>query len=589
MSPADSSPVAEPAPVLPAEEPHTETLPPEPEADGPVVSTPETQTTVADEAAPPLRTRRRRQPKLDPAELKLQGRNAICPRMDIAAKLGKQVKLRILSAVQDSTWELGSKTDDELAALILKESKRLADPKRVLAAATAIEHGDPLGDLKGVIFEILLQEEAYSSPEQQLYEKVIAFEKDLVKRSRALGLDALKKTDPERWHALDTYRIVLAAAWSNDGSISTDEARLLAVLRGHLNITREEHWLLSAVLKRFPKDKCELHSGDDVHNARKELHKQGLLWTYKDEEQSVDAIPVEIAETLRRNYAGQELQSVNYERLVSHDIILAGDLRGVLAAAGLDKSGNKPELIERVVFSNIKPSAVLDALDKERLAAICGSAELKVSGSKADLIARVIAFYDDLTFKEIITRDEREEWYASYDFFACRAHAELRAKKLITRDLDIEHRFEDATAFLFEKRLGVPCDMSRKENKADGRLQLDNNQCILLDCKSAEQSVNLQDYLDGQFDGYLRKERDGGRNPIGFLVIGPAFTPQSIPLALKYKAMTGWDVALLTADGLKYLAERWALAQPGKPFPVRFLCHAGLIDRDRADVILSMV
>lgn len=46
---------------------------------------------------------------------------------------------------------------------------------------------------------------------------------------------------------------------------------------------------------------------------------------------------------------------------------------------------------------------------------------------------------------------------------------------------------------------------------------LDGNQVTLLDCKSAEQAVNLQDYLDTQFDGYLRKVRDGGKQPVGFL------------------------------------------------------------------------
>jgi hypothetical protein len=43
---------------------------------------------------------------------------------------------------------------------------------------------------------------------------------------------------------------------------------------------------------------------------------------------------------------------------------------------------------------------------------------------------------------------------------------------------------------------------------------------------------------------------------VGFLVIGPAFTPQSLALATKYKARTNWDVALVTAAGLKHLAER---------------------------------
>ena len=63
-------------------------------------------------------------------------------------------------------------------------------------------------------------------------------------------------------------------------------------------------------------------------------------------------------------------------------------------------------------------------------------------------------------------KDEREALYADYELLAGRAYAELRAKKVITRDLDIQTLFEVATAFLFEARLHAACDPSRKENRA---------------------------------------------------------------------------------------------------------------------------
>jgi DDE superfamily endonuclease len=56
---------------------------------------------------------------------------------------------------------------------------------------------------------------------------------------------------------------------------------------------------------------------------------------------------------------------------------------------------------------------------------------------------------------------------------------------------------------------------------------------------------------------------------LSFLVIGPSFTSQSILLANQYKAGTNWDVAMVTVEGLKHLAERWAAAELDKPFPVR--------------------
>jgi len=331
-------------------------------------------------------------------------------------------------------------------------------------------------------------------------------------------------TDPDRWHHYDTYRIVLEAAWSNDDLISPDEARLLAVLRSHLGISLEEHWLTGALLKRFPRDKCALHTPDEINDARKELQREGLLLSYHDEtDRNIDVIPAEIAAVIRRDFAGQELQRTNYRRLLHHDSIKLPDLREVLQKRGLDRYGNKPDLIERIAASDIKPSEVLGDLERETLAAMCGCFGRRVSGTKAELIERLIDFYDDLTFVERVTRDEREVWYNNYELLAA------------------------------------------------GRLPLENDQTILWDCKSVEGLVNLQDHLEGQFDGYLRKERDSRKQPLAFLVIGPAFTPQSIKLAHQYKARTNWDIALVTAEGLKHLADRWAATEPSKPFPVRLL------------------
>jgi hypothetical protein len=255
----------------------------------------------------------------------------------------------------------------------------------------------------------------------------------------------------------------------------------------------------------------------------------------------------------------------------------------------MDRYGAKSELIERLVASEVRPSEVLGDLEKERLSAMCASLGLKTSGAKAELIERLIGFYDDLTFVERPpTSDEREVWYANYELLAARGYAELRAKKVITRDLDIQYLFESATEFLFEARLHVPCDRSQKDNRADGRLPLDGGQTILWDCKSCEGPVNLQDFLDGQFDGYLRKEAEAGKQPLAFLVVGPSFTPQSIKLAHQYKARTNWDVALVTAEGLRHLAERWSATEPEKPFPIRLLNRTDVIDKERAEFLLSL-
>lgn len=530
--------------------------------------------------------RKRRVVRGDAAELRLQGRRALCKSMsDIAPHMLKTVKLRVLGRHLDSTRGL---EDNDLTEIIKRDSEKLSDGTRIDGSLKELDTSFESGQLRNIIVGVLLQEETYSVEENRLDEKVIQFEKSIVERAATFSLDDLKKSDLDRWHQIDTYKIVLEAAFSNDNQISDDEARLLSVLRNHLEISWEDHWALSATLRRFPKAGCILHTPDEINEIRKEMQRRGILWSYRDDNnKNLDIFPREIALVLRQK-AGIELQRTNYRRLLSHDSVRVGDLREFLAKKGLEKTGSKAELIERICHSNIGPNEILGFLDKETLAKMSSTFGLKQSGAKAEVISRLISFYDDLTFEERVTKDEREVYYSNYELLANRSYAELRAKKIITKDLHTEHLFEDATAFLFEVKLLVQMQRANKENRADGKLILDNGQCILLDCKSVEGSVNLQDHLEGQFDGYLRKEKEAGGQPLAFMVIGPSFTPNSLNLAYQYKAKTNWDIALITAEGLKYLADRWSLMAPEKSFPVRLLNRTEIIDKERAEFLLSL-
>jgi hypothetical protein len=62
--------------------------------------------------------------------------------------------------------------------------------------------------------------------------------------------------------------------------------------------------------------------------------------------------------------------------------------------------------------------------------------------------------------------------YNNFELLAARSYSDLKAKKLISKDLDIEHQFEKATDFLFEVMLRVKIDSSRKITKADGRIPI---------------------------------------------------------------------------------------------------------------------
>jgi len=531
--------------------------------------------------------RKRRQPKRDAAELRLQGRRALCKRIkDIAPHMKKMFKLRALSRYLESTKGMN---EADLTARIIKDAAKIADRKRILENLNRI---DPIVDrrnLKSIIIHgVLLQEETHGLEENRLDEKVLAFEKDLVKRATKLDFFDPKKHDPMRWHHYDTYRIVLEAAWRNEDDISHDEAALLKVLRDHLSISLEEHWLIGVHINRFPKAKRALHTRDEINEARKELQRDSILWGYQDENRrSIDVLPYEVVRVIRQYEVGLELQRTNYRRILEHDSVKLSDLQKVLVSRDMDRYGKKAELVERVINADIRPSELLRDLDLRKLSEMCRMVGLKSSGSKQAVIDRLVDFYDDLTFEERVTQDEREEWYNNYELLAARAYSDLKAKKLITKDLQIEHQFEKATNFLFETKLNLTIDKRRKVTKADGRIPLADQKVILWDCKSVEKAVDLQDHLEGQFDGYLRKEVEKGFRPLAFMVIAPSFTPQSTKLAHQYKARTNWDVALVQADALKYLADQWAANYPEKPFPIGLFNRTEVIDKEKAEVLLS--
>lgn len=532
--------------------------------------------------------KKRRKPRHDAQEQRLLGRRAMCKAIeDIAPHMLKTVKLRVLGRYLESTKGMN---DDALTARIVKDAHKIAHRRRIVENLARIDPDVNRRNLKEIlIFAVLLQEEFYALEENRLEEKVIQYEKDLVTRAQTLDFFDRKQHDAQRWHHYDTYRIVLEAAWRNEDDVSRDEASLLRVLRDHLSISREEHWLIGAHLKRFPKAGCALHTADDIHDARKELQRDSILWSYRDENsRNMDVIPGEVVSVLREDVLGLELQETNYRRILQHDSIRLSDLRRILQSRDMDRYGNKAELVERIVFSDIKPTTVLGELDRAKVSDMCRLVGLKSSGNKPALIERLVQFYDDLTFQVIETEDEREEWYNNYELLATRSYADLKAKKLIGKDLEIEHKFENATDFLFETKLHLTIDTTRKVTKADGRILLPDKQVILWDCKSVEGSVDLQQHLEDQFDSYLRKEREKGNKPLAFLVVGPSFTKPSLKLAYQYKARTNWDIALVRTDALKYLAEQWSTTEPNKPFPIRLFNRTELIDRERVEFLHSL-
>jgi len=443
-----------------------------------------TVASVAGAAKPGKKRRRRKRSESD--EHRLLGRRTICKSAaDIAPLMLKTVKMRVLARYLDSRRGMD---DSKLTELLTKSAPNIVGPEVVLQRLREPDSDVHRRNLKEVILNvILLQEETYSIEEGKLDDRVLEYERELIEAASAIDLFDAGCHDPQRAQNCETYRVVLDAAWRNNDDISLDEAELLRVLRERLDISGEDHRLISTHINRFPKTDCALHTRDEIHAARKELQRAGLLWSYRDETAgNIDVIPLEVADVLRRDVHNIQLQQTNKRRLLQHDCIVLSELRTVLNEHSLDRTGPKAELIERLVRSDVGPDEVLDSLDRGKISDMCRVVGLKTSGKKNELSERLIAFYDDLTFEERETQDDREEWYNNFELLANRAYSDLRAKKVISKDLDVEHQFEKATDYLFEVLLNLDIDTDRKVSKVDGRLILPERQVILWDCKSVE-------------------------------------------------------------------------------------------------------
>ena len=70
------------------------------------------------------------------------------------------------------------------------------------------------------------------------------------------------------------------------------------------------------------------------------------------------------------------------------------------------------------------------------------------------------------------------------------------AKGIIKKQEDVEHLFEKATDYLFEKKLNIEIVPELTGNNADGMILLPHGKVVLWDNKSCETKVNLKDHLE---------------------------------------------------------------------------------------------
>jgi len=462
--------------------------------------------------------------------------------------------------------------EERLREQVRQNAKELADPKRiqeVLREETVLRAQRILTE---AILSSLLLSPDMACTEEGLFEKVREFEEEVI--AAAEEPDAFAFSDE---HSIDIYSEVLDVALADD-DITGDEHRLLQKLRRKLSVSRREHQLLEAKLGKFPKPGGSLHTMTEFRDTLKRLQGAGIvLYCNRAEGGARAVLPEELAPAVKR-FLGFEM-SPEAQALLQ-DELSGNQLYRVLQDHGLPVSGSKSDRSERLLKAGVKPSEVLGVLQNEELRDLCRKLPgVNISGSKPERAARIIDYFDSLSNKEPEPSDDpRAVFYQYYEEFAKRDNKNLYQRKLIRHDREMEAGFEEGTRYLFEEKLGLSLEEMSGSDHADGCVAFPNGEVLLWDNKSKEAVYSFPNSHLKQFKRYIR---DSSLRVNAFLVIVPEYDPTARlqAIKLKHESGTDTDVALISAEDLKWLAEHWEERANKDSFSLEVFNFTGLLDR----------
>jgi hypothetical protein len=231
---------------------------------------------------------------------------------------------------------------------------------------------------------LLLDAPGYQLPEADFQERAMTETRRLAALIESGDLLA-------RDRQLHLYRRALYEARRNDLDLNSSEAALLALLRRESQIAQVEHFLIE-----HHEDLREFWDKEDAfaHEA-KALRSAGLLFVVDGQV----VIPEDVAPAIWQTL-GVDMPIDSARRLLGH--LSNAELAAALEIAGSRTSGSKEVRLDRLLLERIQPRAVLRSLGLSTLKDICRATDASVSGNKEELIERVIAHFAQ-------GKDQREE------------------------------------------------------------------------------------------------------------------------------------------------------------------------------------
>lgn len=464
--------------------------------------------------------------------------------------LPKMSKLYLGRIVDSFLKDVHLESEEEMRAVILKNIDEFQNKERVKKVLDFNNETRDVSLLNEMALMSLMEKDGYLLSEADLYKELEDMQEVILKQSA--DDDYINRFIPKESKRI--YSAVLAEAWKKDESLNEYEINILEVLRNELELTKREHYLLESRIGRFPKKDNKLHTHQEISRSLNNLQSRGLILRYRDDT-TYYIIPKDIARILRYEMGG-ELRNEVYETLLND--LNVKQLREILNYLEFNVSGRKEVVIDRIIEYNILPSTALKIFSSKELSDILRDLEgVKISGTKKEKVQNIIDYYEMLSSPTTSdSTDERARLYDFYEELAARDYKTLRVNKLIDKDINIDNYFEDATDYIFEKKLGIDLMSMEGTRNADGKVQFNEQEVILWDNKSTEKPYTFPEKHFNQFLKYIRSEK---MRVTLFLVIVHDYTPDAIAQAQKLKAFSegDTDVALIKAADLVYVADQW--------------------------------
>lgn len=470
--------------------------------------------------------------------------------MYIQDVLPKMSKLYLGRIVDSFLKDVHMETEEEMRDVILKNIDEFQNKERVKKHLDFSIESRDVTLLNEMILMSLMEKDGYVLKETELYNEVEDMERDILMQSS--DDEYMDKAIPKDTRKI--YSAVLFEAWKKDDSLNAHEINILNVLRNELGLSKRDHYLLESRINRFPQKDNKLHSHQQISRSLINLQTRGLILRFRSDT-SYYIIPKDIARILRYEMGG-ELRSAVFETLLND--LSVNQLRGILAHLNIHVSGVKEEVIARIIENNILPSTALEVFSSIELSDILRNLEgTKISGVKNEKIKSIIDYYEMLSSPTSSDpTDERARLYDFYDELAARDYKALRVNKIIEKDVQVDNYFEDATRYIFERKLGVVLMEMKGSRHADGKAQFKSTDVLLWDNKSTEKPYSFPESHFKQFLRYIRTEE---QRVTLFLIIVHDYTSEAVSQAQKLKAFSGedTDIALIKATDLIYVAEQW--------------------------------